>query len=960
MNPEPSSPVVDQLPEALALQEKVALLAGKNIVSKWTYGSLTTWVPCGVSLAAAFGLALVERHFILNDTEARRFNADQTIDKRTLREVYMKPFTIAVQDSALSTAMASYSRINGLHADLSPEILPRLLRNELHLNSTVQSLLATTDLEMPGPLDGQIDVVAHVDPSVQQHREQTVDGPVFHQIAREAAQSGLVLLRKTIVSCRFSFRSCGRCQPTEGGAGSTVVNPFHVTTPEECLWNPIRAVNPKAENTYQPGILDSLRAPFLEHRSTVPDGSRQGDGNAPTSLIGHPCCYRASGLTGRSLGSSSEDQMVSVHLEAGRAYRLRVDIVVTLPLVDAFNNTLFPRVGDESPMLKQVVASVREADVVVVGIVGHNKDSEVEGGDRAHMQLSGSTNELVAAVCAANFNTMVVVQSTGIVAASYQGITAPMLWFPGEAAQDRNTFGEGALVRYRHFDALHKGLRPRAFGCGLSHTRSEVQDIHISGTMSVAPPGSSIAVPVGESREVAIPISGSQDAKAAHLPCHFIPSRRGRKCRPAVPDRTCTSLSSPMPSIPFTTHLQEQQQQSPQPASLMGRDFISLYYLHFHEAHPFLPPMEILLQSNPPSYLLDIMELISMHYLSPHFFHNSSSDLLVAVQAADLTVEKTQALLLLAIVQHGQQQAHAARSCLGQALQCALELGLDRRDGSDALSVDAPLRAESLRRTWWEIFVVDVLLAAVQVDGYLQFEMKETPKVPLPCAPEEYQPGCTRNSLFCSDIEFTPCAYRIEAAMMLRKCLRTGGAHATKETLNVLSAAITAWFHRLPSRRPILRLNGVVDEIMMQAVMMMHCATIYLHFSRSCLLAFLPITGRILCSSPPAFVTTSLDPQLHTVKVAEGAVQLSSLASLSTTVVNHTPFFACTLVLSSVIQVAVLLADGLPPPQPRQQYLALNLGVLNAMQRIRQAAIEVSTTVPCDTRSLLDVFTSTT
>jgi hypothetical protein len=378
------------------------------------------------------------------------------------------------------------------------------------------------------------------------------------------------------------------------------------------------------------------------------------------------------------------------------------------------------------------------------------------------------------------------------------------------------------------------------------------------------------------------------------------------------------------------------------------------------------------------------MQFTSLHYLSPHSFHESSGDLLVAVQAADLTVEKAQALLLLAIVQHGKQQPHEARSCLGQALQCALELGLHRREASDALSLDAPLRAESLRRTWWEIFVVDILLAAVQVDGYLQFEMVETHQIPLPCAPEEYQSGgivspilptladMERNSLICGDIEFSPCAYRVEAAIMLRKCLRAGGTHVTKETLDVLNAAITAWFHRLPSsRRPILQLNGAVDEVIMQAVMMMHCATIYLHFSRSSLLAFLPTTGRIMCSSPPSFVTASLDPQLHTVKVAEGAVQLSGLASLSTSVVNHTPFFACTLVLSSVIQIAVLLADGLSPSQPRQQYLALNLGVLksmgdtwpiaaSAMQRIRQAVIEVNTAVACDTRSLLDVFTSAT
>lgn len=482
-------------------------------------------------------------------------------------------------------------------------------------------------------------------------------------------------------------------------------------------------------------------------------------------------------------------------------------------------------------------------------------------------------------------------------------------------------------------------------------------------------------------------LGGCARCQSLNLRCHFVPSRRGRKSRSAAADRTCSSPSSPLPFFPLTNHPQEQQQ-SRQPASVVGRDqglqLVSLYYLHFHQAHPFLPPMEVLLQSNPPSYLLEIMQFTSLHYLSSHSPLDNSGDLLLTVLAADLTLEKTQALLLLAIVQHGKQQPHEARSCLGQALQCALEIGLHRREASDILSVDAPLRAESFRRTWWEIFVVDVLLAAVQVDGYLQFEMVETPQVPLPCAPEEYQPGgivspilptladMERNSLICSDIEFSPCAYRVEAALMLRKCLLEGGTHVTKETCDVLSAAITAWFHRLPSsRRPILQLNGAVDEIIMQAVMLMHCATIYLHFSRSSLLAFLPTTGRIMCSSPPDFVTASVDPQLHTVKVAESAVQLSKLASLSTSVVNRTPFFACTLVLSSVIQIAVLLGDGLSTPQPRPQYLALNLGVLksmgktwpiaaSALQQIRQAVIEVNTAVACDTRSLLDVFTSTT
>ncbi|PLB48748.1 glycoside hydrolase [Aspergillus steynii IBT 23096] len=750
MSPETSSPLVDHLLQSLTLEEKVDLLAGKNMWettnidrlhipslkmtdgpagargSKWTYGSLTTFIPCGISLAATFDPALVEKvgtvlgqetwrkgcrvllaptmnlsrsplggrnfegygedpylvgaiatamirgiqsqgvaacmkHFILNDTETRRFNVDQTIDGRTLREVYMKPFTMAVRDADPLTAMVSYPKINGLHADLSPEVLPRLLREELRfdrlvmsdwggLNSTVESLLATTDLEMPGPpicrgqrlLDairnGDINVAAHVDPSVRRMlqllektgflgnteqivgSEQTTSDPNFHKIACEAAQGGLVLLKNDGVLPlrpstlqKVAIVGPNARKPTAGGSGSAAVNPFYITTPEECLRTALKAANPDIEVTYYPGMLDSLRAPLLGDLLTVPDGSRNGlevnffaghafhgsvvatslwddslvylfsDGDVPASLDGRPFCYQASGLikpqesgrytlslantgqaklflndellidnsewtrtTGGFLGCSSEDRTASIQLEAGRAYRLRVDNIVTLPLVKAFDNTLFPcvsgmRIGmardlDETAILQQAVASARQADVAVV-VVGHNKDSEGEGGDRAHIQLPGRTDELVSAVCSANPNTIVVVQSAsavtmpwvdaapGIVMAWYQGqengealaqallghcnfsgklpITFPRrledhgshAWFPGEAAQDRNTLGEGVLVGYRHFDA--REIRPLwPFGFGLSYTRFELADIRVSGTLSAVSPESRVLVHV--------------------------------------------------------------------------------------------------------------------------------------------------------------------------------------------------------------------------------------------------------------------------------------------------------------------------------------------------------------------------------------------------------------------------------------------------------------------------------
>ncbi|RAK89707.1 fungal-specific transcription factor [Aspergillus costaricaensis CBS 115574] len=497
-------------------------------------------------------------------------------------------------------------------------------------------------------------------------------------------------------------------------------------------------------------------------------------------------------------------------------------------------------------------------------------------------------------------------------------------------------------------------------------------------------------------------LTGCARCQSLGLTCRFVPSRRGRKCRPAAPaavPHDTTSLptpnsnsnSIPVDPISFSTgpfgqcHTMEYPQHAGSMPCDQGLQLISLYYLHFHQAHPFLAPMQVLLESETPTFLLDIMEFISLHYLSPQLFQDRSESVGLAVQAADLTIEKVQAFLLLAIVHHGRQQAPDARSYLGQALQGALDLGLHRRETSDAIRADAPFQAESLRRTWWEIVVIDVLLAAVQVDGVLQFHMQETPTTPLPGELDQYQASdvisdpnpfpstladLEQNALFCGDVEFSPGAYRVEAALMLRNCLRAGQTHVGEETLDILNAANIAWFHRLPPRqRSMLQLNGVQDELMTQAMMLMHCATIYLHFPRSCLLAFLPVTGQVMCSSPALFVTSTLDPQVHTHRVIEGSVRLSQLAALSTSVVNHTPFFACTLVLSSVIQVAAMFSESLHSSKASQrQYLALNLAVLKSMgqtwpiaaaasQRVRQAMTEVHNAIPRAANLLLGEVT---
>lgn len=294
------------------------------------------------------------------------------------------------------------------------------------------------------------------------------------------------------------------------------------------------------------------------------------DGDIPASLQGQPCCYRASGvlrppktgtynfslsntgktklylddelfidnwdwteISGNFMNCGSAEVFASKHLEEKKLYHVRIDNVIVPPPTPPHDNTLFHKISgvrvgmllqvDEDELFKAAVDSARDANVAIV-IVGHNNDTEREGSDRTSMSLPGRTDELVAAVCAANSRTVVVTQSAcavampwasapaAIVHAWYQGqengnaladvifgtanpsgklpVTFPRRiedhgshrWFPGDAERDQAVYGEGVLVGYRWFD--DQNIEPLwPFGFGLSYTTFSVENIAVSGRL---------------------------------------------------------------------------------------------------------------------------------------------------------------------------------------------------------------------------------------------------------------------------------------------------------------------------------------------------------------------------------------------------------------------------------------------------------------------------------------------
>ncbi len=206
------------------------------------------------------------KHFAANNQEYYRMVSDSIIDERTLHELYLKGFEIAVRESKPWTVMSSYNYINGVRTGESRELLTEILRNDwgfdgvvvsdwTAVDDKVASIKAGLDLEMPGNkglyneevkkalMSGQLTMeeleerVLNVLKLIQKSQNnlneefKTYDKAKHHEFAKKVATESIVLLKNDNsilplsndkkVALIGEFAKVPRYQ----GSGSSQINP---------------------------------------------------------------------------------------------------------------------------------------------------------------------------------------------------------------------------------------------------------------------------------------------------------------------------------------------------------------------------------------------------------------------------------------------------------------------------------------------------------------------------------------------------------------------------------------------------------------------------------------------------------------------------------------------------------------------------------------------------------------
>jgi len=264
------------------------------------------------------GVSATVKHFMGNNSEFDRHNADSVIDERTMREIYLPVFEAAVKEAHVGAIMDSYNLVNGVHMTQNGFLNTDVAKKEWGFpgimmsdwDATYDGVAAANgglDLEMPsGKFMNRVTLLpavkagkvseATIDDKIRRilrtaiqfgwlDRDQT-DPSISRfnaagdHVALEAARAGMVLLKNdgsVLPLEKGSIKSIAVIGPDAypaqpGGGGSAEAKPF---VPVSYLEGIANYLGSGTKIYYDPGI------PTLDEMSKQTDFTTMASGGKP-------------------------------------------------------------------------------------------------------------------------------------------------------------------------------------------------------------------------------------------------------------------------------------------------------------------------------------------------------------------------------------------------------------------------------------------------------------------------------------------------------------------------------------------------------------------------------------------------------------------------------------------------------------------------------------------------------
>lgn len=412
------------------------------------------------------GVAACLKHFAANNQENNRYTVNAIIDERTLREIYLKGFEIAIKEANPWSIMMAYNRLNGEYCCQNNYLINDVLRKDWNyngciisdwggVNDIVESINNGLNLEMPGYND---DYYKNIEKAVKNNK-------IKEEILDESVKKVIELILKYKEGKKIPYR----CNIQE-----------HINLAQEV-----------AENS----------AVLLKNTDNILPGNTNQNIAVIGKLAKEPVI--------QALGSSKVNPNTM-----DNSYDAFLDNNCKISYADGYS--LEDEEIDEC-LLKEAIEISKNKDIVYL-FVGNPKYTEAEGYDRKNINLPKSHEKLIYEIGKINKNLVVVLQSGSVVKMDWSDVPKAILlthlsgarggnatvnillgkknpsgklnetyandlkdypamkFYPG----DRNhlEYRESIYVGYRYFDTAKKEVK-YPFGFGLSYTTFEYSNMKI-------------------------------------------------------------------------------------------------------------------------------------------------------------------------------------------------------------------------------------------------------------------------------------------------------------------------------------------------------------------------------------------------------------------------------------------------------------------------------------------------